>query len=218
MKLKLPSPSMIVALIALVMALSGTAVAAVSFATNAGAVDGKSAVADGALLAQSAGRLVATQRSGEARGRIRAKYLDLSSTMRGQTATFGRAFDVADNQTLAPLTIGSVPGLGSVTATCNDQNPTVGVEDPSTTIAFANASGDAVNISKRVGNGAGSVAPLANGVQSSLTINGSNTFEMHLERKGFNYALQGVVRQDGTGSAGAQCLVYGFALIVPPSR
>lgn len=217
MKLKPPSPSMVVALVALVMALSGTAVAAVNFAANAGAVDGKSAVADGALLSQAAGRLVATQRSGAGKGRIRAKYLDLSGAVRGQSATFGRAFDVADNQTLAPVTIGSVPGLGTVTATCNDQKAAAGVEDPSTVIAFANSSGDAVNHSKRVGNGAGTVEALANGVQTTLTINGSNTFELHLERKGFNYVVQGVVRQDQSSTAAAQCLVYGYALIIPPS-
>ena len=50
MKLKLPSPAMVVALIALAVAMSGSAVAAVTFARNAGAVDGKSAVADGAAL------------------------------------------------------------------------------------------------------------------------------------------------------------------------
>jgi hypothetical protein len=74
MRLKRRSPSLVISLIALVMAMSGTAIAAVNFASNAGPVDGKSAVADGALRSQAAGGLVATQRSGDAKGTIRAKY------------------------------------------------------------------------------------------------------------------------------------------------
>jgi hypothetical protein len=69
---------MVVALVALVVASSGTAVAAVTYARNAGAVDGKSAVASGASRADAAGRLVATQRTGADRGRIDSRYLDLA--------------------------------------------------------------------------------------------------------------------------------------------
>ena len=43
MKFRKPSPAMAVSVAALVMASTGSAVAAVSFATNAGAVDHKSA-------------------------------------------------------------------------------------------------------------------------------------------------------------------------------
>ena len=70
MKLRLPSPAMVVAVIALIVALSGTAIAAVDFAHNAGAVDGKSAVFSGASLSQAAGKLVATNRSGPDKGRL----------------------------------------------------------------------------------------------------------------------------------------------------
>src|SRR5215218_1788636 len=98
MKLRRPSPALVVAILALVMATTGTAVAA----------DGKSAVASGATTRQAAGRLVATQRSGAQRGRIAAKYLDLSGVARGATATFGRSFSVIDNQALAPVAIGAV--------------------------------------------------------------------------------------------------------------
>ena len=77
MKPKLPSPAMVVAIMALLVALSGTAVAAVNFASNAGAVDGKSAVASSASLNSAAGKLVATQRSGAGKGRLAAKFLDL---------------------------------------------------------------------------------------------------------------------------------------------
>jgi hypothetical protein len=215
MKLRRPSASMIVALVALVLAMSGSAVAAVSFATNAGAVDGKSAVADGALLRTAAGRLVATQRSGDAKGTIASKYLDLRRVVRGTSSTFGRSFAVVDNQALAPVAIGAVPEIGSVTASCVDENPAAGVADPATTLTFANTSGDAVNLSRAVGNGGAFIAGLPNGTTHTFTIRGSNAFELHLERKGTNYVVNGVVRQDGRGTPAAACLVYGYALAIP---
>jgi hypothetical protein len=215
MRLKPPSPAMVVALLALVMAMSGTAVAAVSFARNAGAVDGKSAVGNGASHRRAAGKLVATTRHGANRGKINHHYLE--GVARGSSSTFGRALDVADNQSLAPIVVGGVLGLGSLTATCNDQNPRAGIEDPSSTITFANLSGEAISLSQRVGNGPATVAALPNGVQTSLVINGSNTFELHVQRRGTNYAVNGVVRQDGARTPAAQCLVYGYALTIPSS-
>ena len=150
MKLKLPSPAMVVALIALAVAMSGTAVAAVTFARNAGAVDGKSAVADGAALKTAAGRLVATQRKGAGKGKISQQYLDVSGLAHGSTSTFGKAIQLIDNQALAPVAIGDVPGLGTLTATCQDESATAGRLDPATTITFANTSGDAVNFARTV--------------------------------------------------------------------
>jgi hypothetical protein len=205
---------MVVSLIALVMATTGSAVAAVNFATNAGAVDGKSAVASGATLKRAAGRLVATQRSGDDRGRIASKYLDLDGYARGTTGTFGRSFEVADNATGVSIGIGGIPGLGVLTSTCADQSPAAGVEDPITTITFGNTSGDAVNVARSVGGGNPVVNAQLNGTQSSFNIGGSNTFTLHLEQKGTNFLVQGVVRQDGRGTPGAACLVYGFALAV----
>lgn len=208
-----PSPSMVVACLALVMATTGTAVAAVSFATNAGAVDGKSAVAHGATRAQAAGKLVATARTGTDRGRIDQRYLD-AAMMRGASGTFGRSFEVADNATLAPAGIGSIPGLGALTATCNDQSQQPGREDPQTTITFANGSGDVVNFSRTVGASAPLIGALAAGTQGSFTISGSNTFELHIQRKGTNYFVRGVVRQDGKDTPAAACTLYGFALVM----
>ena len=61
MKLKRPSPAMVVAVVALVMSMTGGAIAAVNFAQNAGSVDGYSAVkASKAGKAKAAGKLVAT--------------------------------------------------------------------------------------------------------------------------------------------------------------
>ena len=70
MKISRPSPSMVVAGIALFVSLGGTSMAAVSYATRAGSVDGKSAVFAGASLSQAAGKLVATNRSGTDKGRL----------------------------------------------------------------------------------------------------------------------------------------------------
>lgn len=211
-KLKRPSPAMVVAITALVMASTGSAVAAIDFARNAGAVDGKSAVADGALRKAAAGRLVATQRKGADRGQIATKYLDLDGYAKGATSTFGRTFQVPDNQQLAPEPIGTVPGLGTLTASCLDQNATSLKEDPATTLVFTNSSGDAVNVSRTIGNTDPLVTALVTGTQTAFSITGSNTFSLHVERKGVNYLVQGVVRQDGRGTDNASCLVYGFSL------
>jgi hypothetical protein len=202
---------MVVAFAALVMATTGTAFAAVNFARNAGAVDGKSAVADGAARKDAAGRLVATQRRGANRGTIAAKYID-PGIARGVNTTFGRSFEVADNQTLAPVALGGIPGLGTLTSSCVDQSEAPGTEDPASRLVFANQSGEAVNVSRTVGNGNALVTAIPNGAVTDFTIGGSNTFELHIERRGVNYFVRGVVRQDGRGSAAASCLVYGFAL------
>ena len=65
MKIRRPSPSLVISVIALVIATTGSAVAAVSFARNAGAVDGRSAVSASSTLSHAAGRLAATARSGK---------------------------------------------------------------------------------------------------------------------------------------------------------
>jgi hypothetical protein len=214
MKISRPQPATIISIVALVMASTGSAVAAVSFARNAGAVDGKSAVTSGATLKHAAGRLVATQKNGAGKGTIAQKYLDVGGLARGSTGTFGQAFDVADNATSTPTQIGGIPGLGPLTATCIDQDKTVGREDPQTTITFQNTSGDVVNQSRTIGGGNPAIGAVLNATQSAFTINGSTTFELHLERRGSNYFVRGVVRQDGKGSAAASCLVYGFALAI----
>jgi hypothetical protein len=214
MKISRPQPATIISIVALVMASTGSAVAAVSFARNAGAVDHKSAVGSGATLSHAAGKLIATQKHGAGKGTIAAKYLDLSGVAHGTTSTFGQSFQVVDNATSVPTQIGGIPGLGPLTATCVDQNPQPGNEDPQTTITFQNTSGDAVNESRQIGGNNPTVDAVLNGTQSSFNINGSSTFELHLERKGTNYFVHGVVRQDGRGSDNASCLVYGMAIAV----
>lgn len=212
MKVKWPSPSMVVAFIALVMASTGTAVAAVNYAANAGKVDGKSAVYSGSSLRQAAGNLVATNRSGTDRGRIPGKFL--ADVMRGGADSFSRNAEVQDNASDVPSAVASIPGLGTLSASCFDQNKNAGVEDPASTLTFANTSGLPLNVARTVGGGDPSIfAQLAN-TTSQFTVGGSNTFTLHVEKQGTNYVIEGVVRQDGRNTPGAFCVVYGYSLRV----
>ena len=216
MKISRPSPAMVVALVALVMASTGTAVAAVNFAQNAGAVDGKSAVRSSVTRSTAAGRLVATASRGPLKGRIPGKFLDLSSVVRGAASTFGQSFNVVDDQSLAPAQISGALGIGTVTASCVDQNPQPGVLNPSTTLTFANAAGQPVNLMRRIANQDAVVEVVAAGATHAFRILGSNTFELQVEQGGTSYVVSGVVRQDNPGTAGAACLVYGYSLTIPP--
>jgi hypothetical protein len=214
MKISRPQPATIISIAALVMASTGSAIAAVDFARNAGAVDHKSAVGSGSTLSHAAGKLITTQAKGANKGKIAQKYLDLSGVARGNTSTFGQAVPVPDNSSSVPTPIGGIPGLGTLTATCSDQNGQVGNEDPQTTVTFGNTSGDVVNQSRTIGGGNPAVGTVAANAQSTFTIAGSSTFELHLQRQATNYFVRGVVRQDGRGTATASCVVYGFTIAV----
>ena len=157
MKISRPSPSMVVAGIALFVSLGGTSMAAVNYASRAGSVDGKSAVYSGATLSQAAGKLVATNSSGADKGRLPGKFVSDV----GKTSIFSNVFEVADNAPGAPQTVSTLSGLGTLTATCNDQNAAAGNEDPISSIAFNNASGEIVNVARRVGNGDGALSVAA---------------------------------------------------------
>ena len=206
MRLSKPSPSMVVAAIALFVSLGGTSFAAVNFARNAGKVDGKDAVRASSSARKAAGKLVATNKSGPNRGKIPAKHLAGVP----HTQTFGRAFEVADNAPGAPQVIGDGGTVGQLTATCNDQAPRPGVEDPITELNFVNTSGDFINVAKRVGvREDGSVTAVPTGTVAQLVISGSNEFMYHVEYRGRNLLVNGVVRQDGRGGGAATCLVWG---------
>jgi hypothetical protein len=212
MKISRPSPSMVVAGIALFVSLGGTSMAAVNYASRAGSVDGKSAVYSGASLSQAAGKLVATNRSGSDKGRLPGKFIaDVP-----KTSVFGAAFAVNDNAPGAPQTLAAISAFGTLTATCNDQAAGAGNEDPVTIISFNNASGAFINTARRVGNGDGAVAMSPTGTATAVTVGGSNTFFFHLERGGQNVLINGTVRQDGRGTATATCLVYGVVEHIIP--
>jgi hypothetical protein len=212
MKISRPSPSMVVAGIALFVSLGGTSIAAVSYVSNAGAVDGKSAVYAGASLSQAAGKLVATNRSGTDKGRLPGKFVaDVP-----KSSVFSNIFEVADNAPGAPQTVATLSGLGTLTATCNDQNKTPGNEDPISTISFNNASGEIVNVARRVGNGDGALSVAANQTATAISIGGSNTFMFHIERRSQNAIITGGVRQDGRGTPAATCVVFGVVEQILP--
>jgi hypothetical protein len=212
MKFSRPSPALVIASVALFVSLGGTSIAAVSYVSNAGAVDGKSAVYAGSTLSQAAGKLVATNKSGADKGRLPGKFIaDVPKTL-----TFSNGFQVADNAPGAPQPIAAMSGLGLLTATCNDQNTTAGNEDPISVITFLNQSGAAANVARRVGNGAGALTAAASQTATSVSIGGSDTFTFHIEQSGKNSLITGGVRQDGRGTPAATCVVFGVVEQILP--
>jgi hypothetical protein len=210
MKISRPSPSMVVAGIALFVSLSGTSIAAVNYVARAGSVDGKSAVSAGSTLSHAAGKLVATNASGVDKGRLPGKFVaDVA-----RTQAFSKSYDVADNAPGAPQLVSTIKGLGTLTATCNDQNGAAGNEDPISVLTFLNQSGQPLNVARRVGNGDGALAVAQNQTASQVSIGGSNTFMFHIEHRGQNSIITGGVRQDGRGTAAAACSIYGVVLQV----
>ena len=210
MKIRRPSPAMAVACTALFISLGGTGIAAVNYARNAGAVDGRSAVRASASTSKAAGKLVATNAKGPDKGRIPGKFLAGVA----KATTFGSSVEVADNAVGTPVTLGTAPGIGTLTATCADQREQPGVEDPITTITLNNASGTTINIAKRVGGRDAEVVPQAPNTVQTITVGGSNTFELHAQNRGVNMVIDGVIRQDGRGTAAASCLFYGTFTVV----
>jgi hypothetical protein len=208
MKIKPPSPSMGVALLALAMASTGTAVAAATYASNAGKVDGRDAVSSKSTTDKAAGALVATAGAGPNKGRIPGKFL--GDVQLGDADTFARYAEVQDNATDVSSPLTTIPGVGTLTATCGDQNGKGGVEDPISQIVFSNTSGAGVNLVKSAGANAPDVSVVAANVTSVLNIGGTSAFRLLLEKGGVDSVVEGAVRQDGRGSAAAQCLVFGY--------
>ena len=208
MRVKRPSPAMLVACVALFVALGGTSVAAVNYARNAGKVDGKDAVKSSRSTSKAAGNLVATYPGGRLKGKIAHKFL--GETPLGRP--FGKAQDVADNAASVPAGLTGTGALGPLTATCADQAARPGVEDPISTISFVNTSGQTINVAKRVGVNPIEIGIQQNGTVASVVIRGSNTFEFIVNLGGTTTLIEGVVRQDGAGSPAASCLVYGASI------
>lgn len=200
-----PSPAMVVACVALFVALGGTGIAAVNFARNAGAVDGKSAVAASAKLTRAAGKLVATNRSGPQAGQIPSKFIAGATS----AVTFGAATAVSDNAIGANAPLRDLAGIGSLSATCQDQDNRPAIEDPQTTITFTNTSGTTINMSKRVGGGNALVLAQPPATVQTLIISGSNSFEFHVQNSNVDLLINGVVRQDGRATNNGTCVFYG---------
>jgi hypothetical protein len=207
MRIRKPSPAMVVAIIALVMASTGSAVAAVNFARNAGAVDGRSAVSADSSNSHAAGNLVATRSKGSNAGKIPIKFLAGVA----YADTFANFFDVGDNATGAQVTVEPTV-LGNLNASCSDQAAGAGVEDPTVTLSFANTSGRDLNYFRRVGaDGATTVTTLANGTADTFTINGQNNFRVHVQDSGgaSNVVIEGFTRQFNVRTPSGNCAVTG---------
>jgi len=203
---------MVVAIAALVMASTGSAIAAVSYAKRAGAVDGFSAVGPKSSNKTAAGRLVATRRPGDPNaGKIPNKFLGQVPN----SAAFGKLTEVADNAAGATTDL-NASRFGILRAACNDQGGRAGVEDPATVITFSNTSASVVNLARTAGQQAPVVVALGPGTQHSFPINGSNTFELQIELGGVNVLYQGHVRQDGRDTANGSCLIVGTAQTITP--
>jgi hypothetical protein len=208
---------MVVAVIALIVALSGSAIAAVDFAQNAGAVDGKSAVSSHANLRQAAGRLVATARRGSGRGRIPPRFLD--GVMRGGSATLTKYLRTVDNQPGRPTAILIVPGIGRMDAQCDDVDPTLGTATTRTSINFTASVAPGVNVSRLLGRDIGLgqrpsvfAAPVRRPVPIIASADG--LFMVILEAGQRSVLVVGAARTDRAPGPQAACLIWGTAFRV----
>ena len=208
-----PSPALVVAIVALVFAMGGTAVAAVSYASNAGAVDGKSAVGAGASTNQAAGRLVATARGGSTKGQIPAKFL--AGVVQGSGQPFVSTVGVSDNANLAPSPLVTVPGIGTLSAGCDDEAKNPGRENPLSVLSFTNQSGAFISFARTIGTGQPAVTAIDNNAVATNQVPGSTTFAYNLQAGLTNLQINGVVRQDGVGTADGRCVIYGSAVRIP---
>jgi hypothetical protein len=219
MRLKRPTPAMVVALIALFMSMTGGAIAAVNFARNAGAVDGKSAVGSGASLKRAGGKLVAANGSGQ----IPFKFLDGAATeasverLSGLVARGRNSVDltaVEDNQTTVAKTLINME-LGDFQVSCYDQANAVGNENAATRITITNHSGAAINLSRRVGVAAPIITNIPNNVVDTFDVGKENTFEVHLQgTTNKTVLLQGTARNVGEATPSSACAVWATAIIV----
>lgn len=225
MKLKRPSPAMTVAVVALVMSMTGGAIAAIDFAKNAGAVDGYSAVkASKAGKKKAAGKLVATYGKGsDNRGQLPLRAVAGAASQNdlddlAATAAEGRngvrVISVADNQTTAAETMIDL-GLGSLLVSCTDQNANTGIENAATKVSITNGSGSGMNLSRQLGNGAPTITTLENGIVDTFTVGQQNTFTVQLQGSGNRTVLvDGTALQVGEGTADSSCVVWATAVLV----
>jgi hypothetical protein len=217
MRLRMPSPAMVVALIALVVSFSGTGFAVVNYARNAGAVDGKSAVSSDSSLRQATGNLVATARAGRNRGRIPARFV--ADVMRGGSASLTRYIRVVDNQDGPVVPLAIIPKIGRLDAQCRDQDPAPGIESTQTVISFTASERGGVNVSRLLGRDIESArnavvfTALKDRPVPILSL-ADNLFQLVLQARNRTVFINGAGRSDANRSADAACLVFGLALRV----
>ena len=217
MRSRMPSPAMVVALVALTVALGGTAVAAVDFARDAGAVDGKSAVSSSASLAAAKGKLVATAADGPARGRLPGRFV--SDVMRGASTSISRYLRVVENEPGPVVPLADIPGIGRFEAQCRDQDPAPDAKSTQTIITFTAADPKGVNVSRISGrdidNSRDGVVFTALPTQAVPVISFADTmFQLILQAGARTVFVSGSARSDGNHTARAACLIWGIALRV----
>lgn len=217
MRGRMPSPAMVVALIALVVALSGTAVAAVDFARNAGAVDGKSAVSSTVSLGKAKGKLVAASESGKSAGRIPGRFVH--DVMRGGATSITKYLRAVDNQPGPVVPIAIIPGIGKFEAQCRDQDPAPNVKSTQTIITFTASQPGGVNVSRLTGRdidaGRDGIVFTAVPTQAVPVISIADTmFQLILQSGPKTVFLSGSARSDANRTANAACLIWGIGLRV----
>lgn len=208
---------MVVALIALFVALSGTAVAVVGYARNAGAVDGKSAIAASASLDRAAGKLVATASAGPNRGRVPDKFV--SGVMRGGATSLTRYLRVVDNAEGPVVPMAIIPRIGRLDAQCRDQDPTPGIESTQTVITFTASDPGGVNVSRLLGR---DIESARNAVVFTALKDepvpilsfADSLFQLVLQARDRTVFVNGASRSDANRTADAKCLIFGIGLRV----
>ena len=217
MRPSMPSPAMVVALIALVVALSGTAIAAVDFATNAGAVDSKSAVSSTASLALAKGKLVATANNGPSRGRLPGRFVD--DVMRGGSSAISQYLRAVDNQPGPSSRSRRSTGSGASRRSAATRIPRPNVKSTQTIITFTASQPGGVNVSRLLGrdieNARDGVVFTALPTQAVPIISLADTmFQLILQSGSKTVFMSGSARSDANRTPNAACLIWGIALRV----
>jgi hypothetical protein len=217
MRHRTPSPAMVVATVALVVALSGTAVAAVDFARNAGAVDGRSAVSSRSSLRHAAGKLVATAGAGPDRGRIPAKFV--AGVMRGGATSLTRYIRVVDNSDGPVVPLAIIPGIGRLDAQCRDQDPAPDVKSTQTVMSFTASEAQGVNVSRLLGADIDLarepvVFTALKDEPVTLMQFADPLFQLTLQAGGRTVFINGAARSDLNRTPAAACLIFGVGFRV----
>lgn len=223
MKVKRPSPAMVVALVALVMSTTGGAIAAVNYAQNSSKVDGYDAVKAKSSNRKAAGNLVATYPGGKLKGKLPFRFLSgaasagslerLSGTVaRGRNGV--RLIPVPDNSATTAATAVDLE-LGNLQVSCFDEADQAGRENAAARITITNHSGVPMNLSRRVGVAAAEIVTLENGTNDTFDVGQQNTFEVQLQGTGNKtVVVDGTARQVGQGTADSSCALWATAVIV----
>jgi hypothetical protein len=208
---------MVVALIALFVASSGTAVAVVGYARNAGAVDGKSAVSSSSSLKHAGGNVVATARAGRHPGRLPGRFV--ADVMRGGATALTRYLRVADNAAGPVVPLAIIPKIGRLDAQCRDQDPTPGVESTQTVITFTARDPGGVNVSRLLGRDIESArnAVVFTALKSQpvpILSFADSLFQLVLQARDRTVFINGASRSDANRTPDAKCLIFGIGLRV----